>query len=367
MKYVFASYVYSPEYHDPEAWIKHVGFYFGILEALAETDTVATIEQIDYEGAMTNCGVEYYFKKYSHWERRLPFRMHRFVKKLRPDVVVIQSLHFPLQVLLLRLMLGRKVKIIIQNHAEKPFKGIKRWLQRLAEQATDAYLFASKPMGLGWIEQGNLTNADKIHEVMEVSSVFKPMDRHTALKQTDAAGEPVFLWVGRLNANKDPLNVIKSFLRYTEIQPSARLYMIYHTDELLPEINRLLNSDPNGDHIILIGKVAHNELAYWYNSADFVISGSYYEGSGTAICEAMSCGCLPIVTDIDSFKMITDHGRCGTLYEAGNEEALFEVLKATVQMDLPAKREQVLQHYSATLSFGAIAKRFREITAASSV
>ena len=101
MKYVFASYVSSPDYHDPEAWINHVGFYFGILEALAETDEVATIEQIDYEGELVKNNVQYYFKKYNNRQRRIPFKMHRFIKSQRPDVVVIQSLHFPIQILLI--------------------------------------------------------------------------------------------------------------------------------------------------------------------------------------------------------------------------------------------------------------------------
>ncbi|HEX3386522.1 MAG TPA: glycosyltransferase, partial [Mucilaginibacter sp.] len=89
----------------------------------------------------------------------------------------------------------------------------------------------------------------------------------------------------------------------------------------------VINLSPHRESITLVGELPHDELQYWFNSADFTLSASHYEGSGTAVCEAMSCGCVPIVTDIPSFRMITDNGRCGLLYEPGNEHALLDALR----------------------------------------
>jgi glycosyltransferase involved in cell wall biosynthesis len=364
MKYVFVSYVATPEFDDPEAWLKRINMYTGVLEALAVADTVISIEQINYEGSLLRNWVQYHFIKLTKRERQIPLKLHRFIKDQKPDMVVVHGLHHPLQVMQLRLFLNRKTRIILQHHAEQPFNGIKKYLQKLAGHCAAAHLFASKDMGLAWVKRGNLSAANKIHEVMEVSSVFAPINRAAALSKTGATGQPVFLWVGRLNANKDPLNVVNAFLRYAALWPQAKLYMIYHTDELIGEIRLALNQQPcYQNNIVLIGKVPHADLLYWFNSADFILSGSHYEGSGTAVCEAMSCGCIPIVTNIDSFRMITDNGNCGILYEAGNGEALFQALKQTRQMDLQKKRAHTLAHYQSTLSFNAIASRFREVTA----
>jgi len=235
-------------------------------------------------------------------------------------------------------------------------------LQRIADRSVAAYLFASKPMGLRWVQNGNLASASKIHEVMEVSSGFKVIHKEIALSKTEAAGKPVFMWVGRLNLNKDPLTAVRAFLRYTSVNPLARLYMVYQTDELLDDIMAEITRYPlQQNNIKLIGKVPHAELLYWYNSADYMVSCSFYEGSGTALCEAMSCGCIPIATAIDSFKTITDNGKCGSLFEAGNEDSLYNTLVNIQQLDTQAKREHTLNHYNATLSFNAIASRFREI------
>jgi glycosyltransferase involved in cell wall biosynthesis len=362
MKFVFASYVRSSNYDDPAAWLERIKAYAGILEALAVNNAVISIEQINYQGAYTKANVSYKFGQFND-HRYLPIKLHQTIKQQRPDVVVIQSLHFPLQVILLRLALGRRPKIIIQNHAEKPFGGLKKHLLRLSERSVNAYLFASKTMGLDWIAKGNLTSPQKIHEVMELSSYFYPIDKNKAKAKTDITTENAFLWVGRLDENKDPLTVIKAFLKFAAINTDACLYMIYHTEELLPSIKELLTGSPNASTIKLIGKIPNEDMLYWYNSADFVISGSHYEGSGTAVCEAMSCGCIPVVTDIPSFRMMTDNGNIGMLYEAGNEVELLQTLIKTTVLNKTGEREKALSYFRSNLSFEAIARQIQEITA----
>jgi glycosyltransferase involved in cell wall biosynthesis len=332
-----------------------------MLEALAQNNGVISIEQISYTGEYKKEGVHYHFKQFTKLGRLFPLTLHRFIKKQKPEVVVIQSLHFPVQVILLRLCLGRKTKIMVQNHAEKPFAGLKRQFQKIADKFIDGYLFASYELGADWVKTGNIAAGVKIHEVMEVSSIFSPMDKAAAIAKTGVEGKPVFLWVGRLNANKAPLTVVKAFLRFAELHPPARLYMIYHTVEFLEDIREVINRSPQKDSIKLIGKIPHNDLQYWLSSSDIMVSGSYYEGSGTAVCEAMSCGCMPLVTDIPSFRMMTDKGRCGLLYEPGNEDALLSALQQTVTIDIEAKKQASFEYFKSNLSFGAIAAQIQEI------
>ena len=48
---------------------------------------------------------------------------------------------------------------------------------------------------------------------------------------------------------------IRAFLKFATLQPSARLYMIFHSQELLPAIEELLDKEPGSrDHIILAGE-----------------------------------------------------------------------------------------------------------------
>ncbi|EHQ27372.1 glycosyltransferase family 4 protein [Mucilaginibacter paludis] len=362
MKIVFASYVYSPGFSNPESWLNRINFYTGILEALAAKQQVISIEQIDYEGEYLNKGVHYHFKRFSKIGLIFPLQMHQFIKGLEPDIVFIHGLHFPLQLIQFKLCLGSATRIIVQHHAEQPFTGVKKLLQQLADRGVDAYLFASRELGMEWVEKGNLQKADKIQGVMEVSSVFYPVDKDIALAKTGINGAPIFLWVGRLNQNKDPLNVVKAFLKFAEVNISARLYMIYQTEELLPEVLALLDEQKAPCNLVtLVGKVSRPDLLYWFNSADFLISGSFYEAAGVAVCEAMSCGCIPVLTDISSFRMMTNNGNCGLLYEPGSEAALLSALQKTQEMDIEEGKKKSIKYFQSNLSFQAIAQGIERV------
>jgi glycosyltransferase involved in cell wall biosynthesis len=156
--------------------------------------------------------------------------------------------------------------------------------------------------------------------------------------------------------------VVKAFGSFIKDNPMAKLYMIYHTKELEPEILNYQESLAGlRQSLVLPGQVNHAEMQYWYNSADFLISGSHYEGSGVAVCEAMSCGCIPILTDIISFRKMTGPRKCGLLYQAGNPAALLVALNEAVNMDIAVESARAIKQFKEELSFEAIAKKIDQV------
>jgi glycosyltransferase involved in cell wall biosynthesis len=138
--------------------------------------------------------------------------------------------------------------------------------------------------------------------------------------------------------------------------------LVFQDEKLLQGIESLVSSaDWKSRSIVTVGKIAHQQLQPWYSSADFIISGSHYEGSGVAVAEAMSCGCIPIVTDIPSFRAMTGRGKCGFLYKPGDQGQLLELLIAAKGMDLEAERTKVLAQFKNELSFAAIAEKINHI------
>src|SRR5690606_39073235 len=131
----------------------------------------------------------------------------------------INGFIFPFQIIQLKLTLGPSVKIIILHRAERPFKGFKRIVQRVADGCVDYYLFASRSLGDEWIRSGIVRNKEKIQQVLQSSSVFYPIERELARTTVSVSGNPVFLWVGRLDANKDPFTILKAFEQYASINP----------------------------------------------------------------------------------------------------------------------------------------------------
>jgi len=362
MNLVSLTYTKKSQFTRPEDWLFRIRPYIGVLEELGRYFTVFSIDRIRFDGELLLRGVYHYFPAIEG--RRLPVALglNRLAHRFKPDVVLVQGMNFPLEVLLLRWQLGRKVKIVIHNHAEKPGRGLRGWLQRISDPIISGYLFTAREMGDEWIRRRIIRRAGKVHEIMEASSVFSVIDREKAIECTGAEGSPVFLWVGRLDANKDPLTVLQAFLRFVRVRPTARLYMIFQTRELLADIEDLLSREQGaGQCVVLLGEKGHEEMEAWYNVADYIVSGSHYEGSGYAVCEAMSCGVIPILTDIPSFRRMTGGGSCGILYPPGDAESLFEAITRITSSDMTIERARVLRQFREALSFEVIAAGIHQV------
>jgi glycosyltransferase involved in cell wall biosynthesis len=359
MRILSVGYSYTASYHDPHQWLERIGFYTGVLEALAVTHTVFSIEQINFKGQVEKNGVQYHFLQYARTKNYFPFRLHRYIRRLDPDIIFVNGFIFPFQLLQLRLQMGSKAKIYLLHRGEKPGEGLRGFLQKKADHFVDGYFFAATEFGAAWTIKGHISSEAKIHEIMQASSIFRAAAKKPAMALTAN-----FLFVGRLNENKDPCTVVKAFIRFLKVMPAAQLYLIYQTQELLPEIENLILSDRQAmESIHLIGSVHHPFLQSWYNTADFILSGSHHEGSGIAVTEAMSCGCIPIVTQITSFEKMLGAGKCGLLYPPGDVDKLYQNLLAAMQMDREVEREKVKQQFQETLSFEAIASKINHLLA----
>ena len=358
MRIIHLSYAHVPDYDDPQTWLNRLSFFTVLLETTAHRAEVKSIHLISYSGVVEQRGVEYHFLRRSRREILFPIRIHRYLKNLEPDIVVVHGLVFPLQVLLLRSQLGPRVKITMIHHAERPLRHHKGLFQRLADKFIDAYFFNSMELAKIWIDSGLIKNSSRVHEVMIGSSVFYPVDRKLAKSITGVHGSQMYLWVGHLDENKDPVTLVIGFREFVKSYPDKKLYLIYQQESLLEKIKPLVIGC---DQIELIGKVKHSELLYWYNSVDFIISTSHYEGGGTAVCEGMSCGCFPILTSIPSFLMMTDRGEVGCLFEPGNVRDLTIALHKSLTHDLNLERQRVLDHFREKLSNEAIVQKMMSV------
>ena len=362
MRIIHLSYAHMTEQHDPEAWLKKINFFTKLLEQMARQVEVKSIHCISYSGVIDRNDVEYHFLKLSKFQALLPFKLHRYVCQLQPDVIIVHGFHFPLKILLLRWMISSGSRIIIQHHAERPLRHYKRILQKIVDSYVSAYFFTARDQADSWLEEGQITDSKKIFEVMEVPSVFYPIDKSEACLRTKVNNSRNYLWVGRLDANKDPLTLIRAFIKFSSVNSNIHLYVIFQSDELIEEIKMLVASSIEETQITLVGKVEHDELLYWYNSVDFIISTSHCEGSGIAVCEGMSCGAIPILTNILSFRMMTGHGSCGLLFEAGNVDRLVIALQKSLEMDVSIERAKTLSQYDFDLSAEAIATKMVDVS-----
>jgi glycosyltransferase involved in cell wall biosynthesis len=268
-------------------------------------------------------------------------RVNRTVADLKPDVVHVNGLFFARQACRLVRRLPKAV-ILVQDHAgDPPQAGWRRESLRRALRRCRAVSFAACELAKPWIDASLISADMPVVELMEGSSRFRRQDRATARAATGLSGDPLCLWVGRLNANKDPLTVLQGFAAVLDRLPNARLLMAYGEADLLPDVKAWLAAHPAASlRVTLLGNVSHASLEALYNSADFLLQGSHHEGSGYAVLEAMACGVAPIVTDIPSFRRLLGDGEVGGLWPVGDSGALERTLlewHARLTLETPRK------------------------------
>jgi len=292
------------------------------------------------------------------------------------DLAHVNGLVFPAQTWALRQLLPSRRSLVIQDHGSQPFsaQGLlgrgRRWLRRSMLGTADAFLFASMEQGEAWKAVGLIAPQQRVYDVMPASTSFAPVSRDRALLSSGIAGSPAILWVGRLNANKDPLTVINGFERTVSTTlPGALLTMVFSENDLLAAVRaRIEASSVLRDRVRLVGAVAHDDLPAFYSAADVFVVGSHHEGSGYSLIEACACGATPLVTDIPSFRAITGRGAIGALWPPGDAAAFAHALAAVCANDLDAARAATVRHFQRTLGWPVIGRRamdvYREVASA---
>jgi glycosyltransferase involved in cell wall biosynthesis len=371
MNVVLVNYFYNPELETADRLLNRYASLVGWAEGLQAAGARSTVLQRFHQNIrMEHWGVLWQFVADGFGPRlrawQVPVRLHRMARALcvgnraqnETTVIHVNGLLFPLQVRALREVLPRECAIAVQHHAEKPRQGLRGLVQGWGLKAADGFLFAGRELGQPFVKQGAIRSMENVYQIMEGSSWFSPHERTPARALTGMHGTPVILWVGRLNANKDPLTVLTGFEQVVKEAPGARLYMAYSTEDLLPQVRAYLGESPIlGKSVTLLGSIPHADLENYYNSADFFILGSHYEGSGYALAEALACGVIPVVTDIPSFRMMTDGGRIGGLWTPGDAGALREVMLDLLRRPWPPMSAAARGFFKEHLSFPAIGRQ----------
>ena len=254
---------------------------------------VHSLRRFSGDGDTTINGVHYRFvrDRFGHHLRNyeFPWRLYRELRRLRPDVVQLHHLSLSIHNLFIRQILPSSTILVIQHHGG-PINI--HWKQRFHNQlnrVVDGFFFTTAEDGKSWLQRSSAS--EKIFELMEGSPIFNfdsrdqdlsfvCPDREAIKQRSGMKGNPVFLWNGRLDENKDPLTVLKGFEKITNEFPEAGLYMIFRETKLLEQVERQIKqSEQLSARVNLVGAVDRKELLAMYQRADYFVLGSHYEGT----------------------------------------------------------------------------------------
>jgi glycosyltransferase involved in cell wall biosynthesis len=355
---------------EPEALLRAWPTVPLVAEAVAATGAEVTVLQASrFTAEHRRAGVTYRFVAEPRGRRNsaglAPWRLAAAARRVRPDVIHFNGLGFPLH---LAAMTRLGLPVLVQDHASLPGGKLGK-LRRWSLRGVAGLVFTAAAQAEPFRQGGELPAGLPIFAVPESSSRFAPGDREEARRATGVAGNPALLWVGRLNANKDPLTVLEAVRRALPRLPDLELWCLYSEADMLPEVERTLRDDPAlAARIHLLGRRPHSQMEALYRACDLFVLASRREGSGYSLIEALACGATPVVSDIPSFRALTGGGAVGALAPCGDAAAFAERIAELARQPRDRLRAAALAHFERELSPAALGRKlldtYREVACA---
>ncbi|AGF78533.1 glycosyltransferase [Desulfocapsa sulfexigens DSM 10523] len=127
------------------------------------------------------------------------------------------------------------------------------------------------------------------------------------------------LYAGRLVYQKDPLTLLKAFVRIKEARPEVRLLVVGNGD-LRCELLQFIKHHSLEEHVSLIGGTV--DIKKYMQKARIFLLSSLYEGSPNILIEAMACGLPVVATRTSGIPELIEHGRNGYLVLPGDSKTM---------------------------------------------
>ncbi len=284
-------------------------------------------------------------------------RIAQAVARREPDVVHLHGLAFTHQLLELRKALPG-TPLLVQDHADGLPRRFRRgWLRRALREA-DGLVFTARAQAKPFVRAGVLSDSSPVFEVPESSTHFRTGDAAAARAALRVHGDPCVVWIGRLNANKDPLTALRGFANTAKELPDARLWMCHDDAPMLAHIRRTIERDAQlRERVQLLRALPHAEVELLLIATDLFLSTSLRESTGYALIEALACGAMPAVSDIPSFRALLADGLVGALFPCGDAAALARALVTLAGENRTVARKAARSHFDERLSFAAVGQR----------
>lgn len=180
--------------------------------------------------------------------------------------------------------------------------------------------------------------------------------------------EPVVIQPRGVRAYVNNQVFFQAIPRILERQPAARFICTTMQGEAQAEgwVQQLGISD----QVTLLPQQRRAQMADLFRQARVVVSPTTHDGTPNTLLEAMACGCLPVVGDLESLREWISHGANGLLVDLGHPQALAEAILTALERDdlCQRAREENLRQIAERATYGRVMATaeqiYRELIAA---
>ncbi len=275
--------------------------------------------------------------------RTIP-KLVRFLRDEQPDVLVASLDHNNIAAMVARTVSGSATRLVICQHSALSAELGNGWKYRLVPLAY--WLLQHKAHGIIAVSHGVADDLARTAGIgpRRISVIYNPVIGAGFLQRAEGAAPhpwlakkdvPVFVFVGRLTAQKDPATLLAATKLLLE-RRRARLIMA-GVGEDEAALRRMAQLTGIAHAVAFVG-FQENPLP-WIKHADALVSASRFEGFGNVLVEALACGTPVIATDCPHGPAeILLQGALGRLVKVGDAGALAEAMEAHEPANVDAAR-----------------------------
>lgn len=139
----------------------------------------------------------------------------------------------------------------------------------------------------------------------------------------------IFIWVGRLDSQKNPVLLIDAFRKLHYSIPHSRLLLV-GDGVLRDEVTARIKTHGLERHVALCGLKPAEEVARLLKASDVFVLSSGYEGMPICILEALGSGVPVAATEVGEISRVVRSGVNGELVAVHTADALAAAMAACI-------------------------------------
>ncbi|ABF63455.1 glycosyl transferase group 1 [Ruegeria sp. TM1040] len=211
--------------------------------------------------------------------------------------------------LLLKYLLGKRLKLLFTSAAQRRHTGFTRWLIRRMDA-----VIATSSRSASYLER----NATVIRHGIDCD-LFQPVADRAALRRALDLPEDGLLvgCFGRIRPQKGNDLFVKAMIAACRANPEVRGLMMGRATadnaEFLQGLKDEVAAASLSDRILFRDEVAVEDVPRHFQALDLYVAPQRWEGFGLTPLEAMSCGVPAVATRVGAFEELVIPGETGTL------------------------------------------------------
>jgi len=169
--------------------------------------------------------------------------------------------------------------------------------------------------------------------------------------------ENIITTIGSVNKIRSKIKGLDTFAKISLSFPSYRFIII--GDKEINEEKRLKQINPN---LFFTGRLNHDEVLLWLEKTKIYCQLSYIESFGLSLAEAMSCNCVPIVTDKGALPEVI--GELGFSVPYADVKATINAVNKAINFDkkrLNNIRNRIMNNFDLKIRENELVKTIEEI------